>query len=77
MLPNSSEIWHNANIWERQLETKMTLHNKFSNSRDSAGGRASGCAESSEGSEFDYQYTQNFSSLHVVQTGFGARPASY
>jgi hypothetical protein len=30
-----------------------------------------------EGSEFESQYGQEFSLLHVVQTGSGAHPASY
>jgi hypothetical protein len=37
----------------------------------------SGCCENGNGSAFESQSYQEFSFLHVVQTGFGVHPASY
>jgi hypothetical protein len=43
----------------------------FVTSRDSVVGIGT------EGSEFEFRWGQEFSLLHVVQTGSGAHPASY
>jgi hypothetical protein len=50
----------------------------FSGSRDSVVGIATGYGlDGREVSEFESQWGQEFSLLHVVQTGSGAHPASY
>jgi hypothetical protein len=52
----------------------VRYHNR---SRDSIVGMATGMGWMREGSEFESHYSQEFSFLHVVQTGSGAHPASY
>jgi hypothetical protein len=46
-------------------------------SRDSSVGIATGYGVTTKGSEFEFPWGQEFSLLHVVQTGSGVHPASY
>jgi hypothetical protein len=46
-------------------------------SRDSIVGMATGYGLDDQGVEFEYRWSQEFSLLHVVQTGSGVHPTSY
>jgi hypothetical protein len=49
----------------------------FSRSRDSVVGIATSYGWKTKSSEFEFRYGQEFSLLHVVQTGCGFHPTSY
>jgi hypothetical protein len=58
------------------FHVKLNMHSSNVRSRDSAVSTATGYRLDDEGSEFKSQLGQEFSFLHIVQTGSGAHPAS-
>jgi hypothetical protein len=70
------KTWKSINIWT--LAFFFQYHNTcLHESRDTAVGIATGYKLDTKGSQFESRWRQEFSLLHVVQTGYGVHPTSY